>query len=69
MGPPRGSVNTRPSWGFGSYVFWVPPSHQYLNVFVGFPREESEDGHDWADYEDRCFGVADRFVQELGWLG
>ena len=55
--------------GFGQYVFWVPPSDEYLRVFVGFPREGTEDEDDWADYEDRFFGVADRFVQELGWLG
>ena len=55
--------------GWGMYTFWVPPSDEYLSVSVVFPREESEDGDDWADYEDRVFGVADRFVQELGWLG
>lgn len=43
--------------GWGLYTFWVPPSDEYLHVSVSFP------------YEDRLFGVADRFVQELGWLG
>ena len=55
------------SGGFGQYVFWVPPNDEYLKL-SGFPLEGSEDG-DTADYEDRFFGVADRFVQELGWLG
>ena len=57
---------------FLRYLFWVPPSEQYLEVSIlGYPSEESadEDEDDWADDQARVFGVADRFVQELGWLG
>ena len=57
--------------GWGLYTFWVPPKDEYLSMSVFFPSEESKESEerDWDDYEDRVFGVADRFVQELGWLG
>jgi len=47
------------SGGFGQYAFWVPPSDEYLYLMVVI-----EDGD-----EGEFFGVADRFVRELGWLG
>ena len=52
---------------FHRYVFWVPPIDQYLRMFVSLPDNMSAE--DWADDEARFFRVADRFVQELGWLG
>ena len=52
---------------WGRYVFWVPPIDQYLSMFRPF-SSDGDDG-DWAEDEARFFGVADRFVQELGWFG
>ena len=48
-------------------MFWVPPSDQYLSMPEHFVWRTSEE--DWADSEARFFRVADRFMQELGWLG
>ena len=53
---------------FGQYAFWVPPSDEYLSLSMGF-EDDVEPVLVEGDFQARLFGVADRFVQELGWLG
>jgi len=50
--------------GWGNYAFWVPPIDECLELFVSVEPVVPE-----GELEARTFGVADRFLQELGWLG
>ena len=49
--------------GWGQYVFWVPPGHEYLLLYV--PRIS---GALEFDGDDGDFVVADQIVRELGWV-
>ena len=52
--------------GFCQFAFWVPPGDEYLSVTVG-PGDMPLDGE--TEVASRSFAVADRFLDELGWLG
>lgn len=49
--------------GFGQFAFGVPPSDQFLQVWLSFDDHEK-----YGPFESRFFSVADAFIQELGWL-
>ncbi|TFH21089.1 MAG: hypothetical protein E4H05_00880 [Acidimicrobiales bacterium] len=50
-------------YGWGTYVFWVPPRDEYLALQVPLIGGASEF---WADAS--YFVVADQFLHELGWV-
>ena len=49
---------------YGKCVFYVPPTSHYLGLEMIMPIDESE----WHDWQARFFGVADNFLNELGWV-
>ena len=50
--------------GFGQFAFGVPPDRDWLWLSLYLPGSG-----EWSlDYEARYFAVADRFLEELGWL-
>jgi hypothetical protein len=51
--------------GFGQFAFGVPPNDEYLTLAVSPGDDDAWD----EDYEARFFGVADRFIRALNWLG
>jgi len=57
--------------GFGQFAFWVPPNEEYLSLTMRpFDDDAWGGGAAWGgDDEDGFFGVADRFMRELNWLG
>ena len=50
-------------YGWGTYVFWVPPRDEYLALQFPLISGASEF---WADAS--YFMVADQFLHELGWV-
>jgi hypothetical protein len=60
------------SEGWGVYVFWVPPTDQYLALSLtqltgaGEVRADSAGGS--AAPQSRFFAFANQFVQRLGWV-
>jgi len=51
-------------YGWGMYVFWVPPRDDYLGLSLPLLNGASEV---WADAA--YFEVADQILHELGWVG
>lgn len=50
-------------YGFGQYVFWVPPRQEYLGLYFPLIGGASEF---WAD--PSYFMVADQVLRELAWV-
>ena len=65
---------------FGQFAFGVPPETDWLLLNLDVPGRTDDDnwtscegsittgGVATEDYETRFFAVADRFLQELGWV-
>jgi hypothetical protein len=55
--------------GFGQFMFGVPPSTEWIQLWIELgdllPARTRDD---WDSYELRFFAVADHFLQELGWV-